>query len=126
MLGPEEWGSIMEACYGLLEGGGWDVELFTSVIWSAAVYGRLDDPSTLRFIQGLRRLVEGLRDALLAAKASRPLILLLLQVRGYDWLAAEGDAGLNHCAFSGAVHPGPWLGRIRRPEGAPRDDDASA
>jgi hypothetical protein len=87
MLGHEEWGSIMDACCGLLEGGRWDVRLATSVIWSAALYGQLDDPSTLRFIQGLRRVVEGSRDALLAAKASQPLILLLLQVRGYLWLA---------------------------------------
>jgi hypothetical protein len=79
MLGPEEWRSIMEACCGLLEGGGWDVELFTSVIWSAAVYGRLDDPSTLRFIQGLRRLVEGSRDALRVVGKDKPLLRTLKQ-----------------------------------------------
>jgi hypothetical protein len=82
MLGHEDWRSIMDACCGLLEGGGWDVELLTSVIWSAAVYGRLDDPSTLRFIQGSRRVVEGSRDALVAAGKHKDLITALKQVRG--------------------------------------------
>jgi hypothetical protein len=83
MLGPEEWRSIMDACCGLLEGGGWRTELLTSVIWSSAVYGRLDDPSTLRFIQGSRRVVEeGSRDALVAAGKHKDLITALKQVRG--------------------------------------------
>jgi hypothetical protein len=79
MLGPEEWRSIMDACCGLLEGGRWDVELITSVIWSAAVYGRLDDPSTLRFIQGLRSLVGGSPDALRVVGKDKPLLRTLTQ-----------------------------------------------
>jgi hypothetical protein len=53
----------MDACCGLLKGGSPTAKLMTWVIWSAAVYGRLDDPSTLRFIQGLRRFVEESPDA---------------------------------------------------------------
>jgi hypothetical protein len=82
MLGPEEWRSIMDACCGLLEGGGWDVELLTAVIWSSAVYGRLDDPSTLRFIQGSRRVVEGSRDALRVVGKNKPLLRTLKQASG--------------------------------------------
>jgi hypothetical protein len=82
MLGPEEWRSIMDACCGLLEGGRWNRELLTSVIWSAALYGRLDDPSTLRFIQGLRRVVEGPPDALRVVGKDKPLLRTLSQVSG--------------------------------------------
>jgi hypothetical protein len=82
MLGPEEWRRIMEACCGLLEGGRRDVELLTSVIWSSAVYGRLDDPSTLRFIQGLWRVVEGSTDALCVVGTDKPLLMALKQASG--------------------------------------------
>jgi hypothetical protein len=82
MLGPEDWRSIMDACYGLLEGGRWDVELLPAVIWSAAVYGRLDDPSTLSFIQGSRRLVEGSPDALRVVGKHKPLLMVLKQASG--------------------------------------------
>jgi hypothetical protein len=82
MLGPEDWRSDMEACCGLLEGGRWDVELLTSVIWSATLYGQLDDPSTLRFIQGLRRVVEGSRDALRVVGKHKPFLTTLKQASG--------------------------------------------
>jgi hypothetical protein len=89
MLGPEEWRSVMAACCGLLEGGRWSVELLTAVIWSSALYGRLDDPSTLMFIQGLRRLVEGSTDARSVAKGHKPLLTTLSQASGRDWLLNE-------------------------------------
>jgi hypothetical protein len=46
------------------------------------LYGRLDDSLTLRFIQGLRRVVEGSTDALRVLRKDKPLLMALKQASG--------------------------------------------
>jgi hypothetical protein len=52
------WQRLMHTLLGLMRAGEVRVEWVTSVIWSGAVWGRLEDPSTLDVIKAIRTRAE--------------------------------------------------------------------
>jgi hypothetical protein len=67
---PEEWGCIMGACHKALGSTEEALKLATLVIWAGALYGRLDDPQVVGFIEAYRRLCERSAAAMQAARTS--------------------------------------------------------
>jgi hypothetical protein len=57
-LETHDWQRLMHALLDMVKGGEVRVEEVTSVIWSGAVWGRLQDPSTLDVIKAIRTRAE--------------------------------------------------------------------
>jgi hypothetical protein len=57
-LETHDWQRLMHALLDIMRTGDIRVEEVTSVIWSGAVWGRLEDPSMLDVIKAIRTRVE--------------------------------------------------------------------
>jgi hypothetical protein len=92
-LSPEEWGCMVRACRKGLRSAKQAVKLATSVISAGAVYGRLDDPQVVGFIEAYGGLVEQSAAAMQAARNHKPLRRACAQVRA----ALYADAWSMSC-----------------------------
>jgi hypothetical protein len=78
-LETHDWQRLMHALLDMFKGGEPRVEAVTSVVWSGAVWGRLEDPSTLDVIKAIRTRAE--QSPRLAASLGEKVHQSVTQVR---------------------------------------------
>jgi hypothetical protein len=80
-LETHDWQRLTQALLQVFKGGEVRVEAVTSVIWSGAVWGRLDDPSTLDVIKAIRTRAEEQSPMVAASLVDVSVLRALTQVR---------------------------------------------
>jgi hypothetical protein len=80
-LEAHDWRRLMHALLDMVKGGEVRMEEVTSVIWSGAVWGRLEDPSTLDVIKVIRTRAEEQSPMVAASLVGVSVHRALAQVR---------------------------------------------
>jgi hypothetical protein len=80
-LETHDWQRLMHALLDIFKTGEVRIEWVTSVIWSGAVWGRLEDPSTLDVIKAIRTRAEEQSPMVAASLVGVSVHRALAQVR---------------------------------------------